>query len=99
MKKSPLKRHMANSRSPSKSKLSATSSISQNTSSVYFCHYKNAMYMGGIKAFKKDGKGILLHDSGISAITSYLNDQLHGHNIYFDNYSLLSAYFNKNKLT
>jgi hypothetical protein len=98
MKKSPLKKNLDKSRSPSKSKLAATSSISQNSSNVYFCHYKNAMYMGGIKAFKKDGKGILLHDNGISAITSYLNDQLHGHNIFFVNYSLLSAYFNKNKL-
>ena len=54
--------------------------------------------MGGIKAFKKDGRGILLHDSGVSAITSYYNDLMHGHNVFFDNYNLLSGIFNKNKV-
>ena len=39
--------------------------------------------MGGMKNFKKDGKGILLHDNGISVITSYYNDIMHGHNIFF----------------
>ena len=56
------------------------------------------MYMGGIKAFKKDGRGIILHDSGLSVLTSYYNDLMHGHNIFFDNYSLLSAIFSKNKV-
>lgn len=23
------------------------------TNSLYFCHYRNAMYMGGVKSFKK----------------------------------------------
>jgi hypothetical protein len=54
--------------------------------------------MGGIKSFKKEGRGILLHDNGLSVLTSYYNDLLHGHNVFFDNYSLLSAIFNKNKL-
>lgn len=53
MKKSPLKKQLEKSKSQSKSKLTSSSTISQNISSVYFCHYKNAMYMGGIKAFKK----------------------------------------------
>jgi len=57
------------------------------------------MYMGGIKSFKKDGRGILLHDSGVSVISSYSNDLLHGHNIFFATDSLVSAYFTKNKLT
>lgn len=54
--------------------------------------------MGGIKSFKKDGRGIVLHDSGVSVLTSYYNDVLHGHNIFFDNYNLLSAIYNKNKV-
>jgi hypothetical protein len=57
------------------------------------------MYMGGIRSFKKEGRGILLHDDGISAITSYHNDLLHGHNIFFDSYGLLSAVYNKNRLS
>jgi hypothetical protein len=61
------------------------------TNSLYFCHYKNAMYMGWIKSFKKDGKGILLHDGGLSILSSYFNDQMHGHNIFFAQHCLLSA--------
>lgn len=57
------------------------------------------MYMGGIKSFKKDGRGILLHDNGVSLISSYSNDLLHGHNIFFSTDSLVSAYFTKNKPT
>jgi hypothetical protein len=105
MKKSPIKKPADKSRSPSKSRLSTAGTPSKqapgaahNTSSLYYCHYKNAMYMGGIKSFKKDGRGILLHDDGASAITSYYNDLLHGHNIFFDSYGLLSAIYNKNKL-
>lgn len=55
--------------------------------------------MGGIKSFKKDGRGILLHDNGVSIISSYYNDLLHGHNIFFDNYSLASINFVKNKFS
>jgi hypothetical protein len=62
-----------------------------NNSTNYFCHYKNAMYMGGIKSFKKEGKGILLHDSGVSVLTNYINDVMHGHNIFFAQHCLLSA--------
>ncbi len=56
------------------------------------------MYMGGIKSFKKDGRGILLHDNGLSVLTSYSNDMMHGHNIFFDNYGLVSAHYSKNKI-
>jgi hypothetical protein len=56
------------------------------------------MYMGGIKSFKKEGRGIILHDNGICILTSYYNDLLHGHNIYFDRYCLLSAIYSKNKI-
>ena len=78
--------------------MSDLNSTSRVTSSLYYCHYRNAMYMGGIKSFKKDGRGIMLHDYGVSVITSYYNDLMHGHNIFFDNYSLLSAVFSKNKV-
>ena len=41
------------------------------------------MYMGGIKAFQKHGRGIMLYDDGVSAVTSYFNDFKNGHNIYY----------------
>lgn len=49
----------------------------------YFCHYNNAVYMGGMNAYKKDGKGIVLHDDGSAAITEHLHDNLSGHTIIF----------------
>ncbi len=55
--------------------------------------------MGGIKAFQKNGRGILLHDNGTNVISSYYNDLFHGHNIFFKNSLFLSAQFLKNKLT
>jgi len=56
------------------------------------------MYMGGIKSFKKEGKGIILHDCGLSVLTSYANDIMHGHNVYFSNHCLLSAEYVKGKI-
>lgn len=34
-----------------------------------FCHYNNAVYMGGMSSSQKHGKGLLLHDDGASVIT------------------------------
>jgi len=58
---------------------------------LYFCHYRNAMYMGPVKNFKKEGKGILIHDNGTSLLCSHLSDLLHGHNILFSSHCLVSA--------
>ena len=55
------------------------------------------MYMGGINAFQKHGKGIVIHDNGISALTNYYNDLKHGHNIFYMENCLISAEFIKNK--
>jgi hypothetical protein len=54
--------------------------------------------MGSVKSFRKDGRGILLHDGGLSVITSYLNDSMHGHNIFFAQHCLLSAEYVKGRL-
>ena len=86
---------------PRKTDLPSNRSQSSNTSltnSLYFCHYRNAMYMGGIKTFQKHGSGILLHDKGMCVISNYYNDFLHGHNIFFMNRCLISSEWNKNKL-
>jgi hypothetical protein len=98
MYRSPTQKSAAK-RAISNSKQSPLQNSSPSTSStLYFCHYKNAMYMGGIKSFKKDGRGILLHDSGVSIVSNYLNDLMHGHNIFFSQHCLLSAEFSKGKL-
>ena len=49
----------------------------------YFCHYNNAVYMGGMSSYKKHGKGLLLHDDGSAVITDYLHDTPTGHSIIF----------------
>lgn len=86
-------------KSPSKKQpLNHSSSSSNISSNLYFCHFKNAMYMGGIKAFQRNGRGILLHDNGTNLLSSYYNDLLHGHNVFFANSCFLSAEFSKNKL-
>lgn len=84
--------------SPVKSTSPAHTSTSQ-VNTLYFCHYRNAMYMGGVKNFKKEGKGILIHDNGLSIICSYLNDLMHGHNIFYAQHCLLSAEFTKGKIS
>lgn len=53
MKKSPVKKTQDKSRSPSRSKITTVQPKIQAVNSLYYCHYKNATYMGGIKAFKK----------------------------------------------
>lgn len=53
MKKSPVKKTQDKSRSPSRSKASPLTVKTQVVNSLYYCHYRNATYMGGIKAFKK----------------------------------------------
>lgn len=77
----------------------APSPNKQLESDVYFCHYKNAMYMGGIKAFQKHGKGIMVHDCGASILTSYHHDMRHGHNVVFMENCLLSIEYVKNKIS
>jgi hypothetical protein len=54
--------------------------------------------MGGIKAFQKNGIGLLIHDNGTNVISSYYNDLLHGHNIFFTDHKILSAEYYKNKI-
>lgn len=34
--------------------------------------------MGGAKAFQRHGRGILVHDNGITGITNFFNDMYHG---------------------
>jgi len=54
----------------------------------YYCHYSNAVYMGGADSFKKSGPGILLLDSGACAITNHSHDNMTDFNIIFRDKSL-----------
>lgn len=54
--------------------------------------------MGGIKAFQKHGRGILLHDNGTSAVTNYFNDFKNGHNIFYKQNCIMSVEYRKNKI-
>ena len=47
-----------------------------------YIHYNNAIYMGGMTAFKRYGEGIMLFDNGTSAIVESCYDTLTGHNIF-----------------
>ena len=94
--RSPTKRGNNRSRTPGSS--SPQNGNPSSTNNLYFCHYTNAMYMGGIRSFKKEGRGILLHDSGISILGNYSNDLLHGHSILFSQHCILSGEFLKGKL-
>lgn len=54
--------------------------------------------MGGIKAFQKHGRGVMVHDDGTCAITSYFNDFRDGHNVYYRENCIMSVLYQKNKV-
>jgi len=47
--------------------------------------------MGGMSAYKKHGRGIILHDEGAAAITEYQHDTPCGHTIIFRENSITSV--------
>lgn len=59
----------------------------------YFCHYNNAVYMGGMLSNSKHGKGLLLHDDGATVVSEYQHDAPSGHNIIFRDNSITSILF------
>lgn len=63
------------------------------TSSRYFCHYNNAIYMGGMSAFKKHGLGLLLHDDGSCIIADHLHDTPSGQWIILRENSIISILY------
>lgn len=89
-------RHESRSISKSRRNTSVTPSKtrtavkSTSESDYYYCHLNNAMYMGGIKAFQKHGRGVIIHDDGTSVISSYFNDFRHGQNIFYKEHCILS---------
>lgn len=52
--------------------------------------------MGGMSAYKKHGKGIMLHDDGSAVITDYLHDTPSGHSIIFRENSITSVLYKNN---
>ena len=66
---------------------------------LYFCHYRNGMYMGQVQNFQRHGSGMVLHDNGTTILSSYYQDMLHGDNlVFFANGACMSARYNKDRL-
>ena len=63
----------------------------------YFCHYSNAVYMGGSDSFKKSGPGILLLDDGTCVLCNHSHDNMVGHNVVFRKNSMTSMIIDLNK--
>lgn len=64
-----------------------------------YVHYNNAIYMGGMTSYKKNGSGIMLIDEGTSMITEYCFDNMVGHNIIFRENCIMSVLILKNNVT
>lgn len=69
------------------------------TKHLYFCHYRNGMYMGQVQNFQKHGLGMVIHDNGASVLSSYYQDMLDDYNlvIYKDG-SVASIRYHKDKM-
>lgn len=65
-------------------------------SQAAFYHYSDCMYMGEMKDFKRTGKGVLLHDSGLSGIIESAHGRFRGHNVFIGENSILSIVHRKN---
>jgi len=63
-----------------------------------YMHYNNAVYMGGMISYKRNGQGVLLLDDGTSVLTDYCYDTMVGHNIIFGRNAIISVLFVKGSL-
>lgn len=86
--------------SPSPSSKSLTPSKSkQHLQQLYFCHFRNGMYMGSVTNFQKQGFGMILHDNGTSMLSQSVKDMLHDYNVsIFSDGAVLSALYNKDRI-
>ena len=55
-----------------------------------YVHYNNAIYMGGMVSFKRNGGGVLLQDDGTSAIIDSNYDSLTEHSVFFRDNAIAS---------
>jgi hypothetical protein len=58
-------------------------------------HYNNAIYMGDMTSYKRNGTGIILTDDGTSAIVDYCYDTPTGHNVFFKENAIASTFIPK----
>jgi len=63
----------------------------------HFCHFSNAVYMGGMDSFKLNGDGIFLLDNGACAITRHSFSNMIDFNIVFRSNSLTAIVVKPNK--
>ena len=47
--------------------------------------------MGQMRDYKRNGKGIILHDNGLSGVVEFGNNRLKGHNFFIGENSILSV--------
>ena len=75
------------------------SRVNLTTKQLYFCHYRNGMYMGQVQNFQKHGFGMILHDNGASVLSNYYQDMLHGDNVViYKNGCAASIRYQKDKM-
>lgn len=63
-----------------------------------FVHYNNAIYMGAMVSYKRNGKGMMLLDDGTSIVSEYCFDTMTGHNVIFRDNWMMSVLFLKNQM-
>lgn len=61
-----------------------------------YLHYNNAIYMGGVISYKRNGQGIMLMDDGTSVLCEHCFDTQTGHNIIFREDCIVSLIYVKN---
>jgi hypothetical protein len=55
-----------------------------------YMHYNNAIYMGGMTSFKRNGVGLMLWDDGTSAVIDSCFDSLTSHSLFFRESTIVS---------
>lgn len=66
---------------------------SNKNKSVNAYHFSNAIYQGEMKTFHRSGKGILLHDNGLTGIIKSSSNRLKDHCIFFGQNLIISVIY------
>ncbi len=72
--------------------------ISKKNCSIKAYHFSNSIYHGQVKAFHRAGKGLIIHDNGLTGIIRSGSNCLKDHNVFFGHNILISAIYKSNEL-
>ena len=75
------------------SRLGRNHSNSKLQAEKIYMHYNNAIYMGTMTSYKRNGQGMILLDDGTSGIIETCYDTLVGHNIFFRDNEIASVLY------